>query len=242
MAKKEYTTRIKSIQEVAKDTFAVAIEKPKGFTFKAGQYTELHLLRSLPHDQKGNFREFSISSAPHEDDLLFVFRKGMSIFKNALITSKVGEKVKVTEPVGEFVLPDEPSRDIIFLVGGIGMTAIRTMIVDLVARKSPLKTMTFYSNPSRESTAFYDELTSLPKNHTVIFTMTQEENGVMWDGETSRIDAALLEKHDPHFREKQFYIVGPAGFVSSMVKLTRSEKIPFSQVKLESFGTYGEGI
>ncbi len=244
MAKKEYLTTLLKIENVADDTYAVWLKKPAHFTFVAGQYTELHLTKDMPLDPKGSFREFSISSAPHEKDLMFVFRKGESIFKNEFLQLQPGSRVKITEPVGEFVLPEKPEREIIFLVGGIGMTAIRPMIMDLVHKKSSLKTTIFYSNSTVERIAFFDELSGLPqKQHKVIFTVTGEVSANnAWKGETSRITAELLKKYEPNFREKQFYLVGPARFVTAMVALTRSEKIPFSQVKLESFGLYGKNI
>jgi ferredoxin-NADP reductase len=243
MAKKEYLSKVKKIEEVAKGTFALTVEKPKGFTFKAGQYTELHLKNIKIQDPKGNYRELSISSAPHEKDILFVFRKGESMFKNEVVKLKPGDEVAITDAVGEFTLPEKLERDIIFLVGGIGMTAIRTILMHALHKKLPLKSKTFYSNRTPEDVAFFEELKKLPKDHEVIFTMTGG-NVVSkeWKGEASRIDAKLLKKYDPKFREKQFYIVGPAGFVTAMVALTRAEKIPFSQVKLESFGTYQRGV
>lgn len=243
MAKKEFITKLLKIEKAADDTYGVWVQKPKGFEFVAGQYTELHMMHDLPQDPKGGFREFSISSAPHEKDLLFVFRKGESIFKNEFLKLQPGAKVKVTEPKGEFVLPQNPERDIVFLVGGIGMTAIRPMLMHLMHTKSSVKTITLYSNGTPERTAFFDELSALPqKQHKVIFTMTHPEASASWKGETSRIDAKLLEKNIPNFKDKQFYLVGPARFVTAMVALTRSEKIPFSQVKLESFGLYGMNI
>lgn len=242
MAKKEFITKLIKTEQVAENTYAMSLEKPKGFLHRAGQYSELHLMKEVPQDPKGKFREFSISSAPHEKELLFVFRKGESHFKNELVQLKQGDKLKVTEPIGEFVVPENPERDIIFLVGGIGMTAIRPMIMDLTQKKSSVRTTTFYSNTTFERTAFYNELQKLPKEHKVIFTMTGEDPKSPWKGERSRIDEKLLEKYEPKFLQKQFYLVGPAGFVTAMVRLTRVEKIPFSQVKLESFGLYGRNI
>lgn len=244
MAKKEYITTIKSITEVIPGTFEVRLVKPKDYHFTAGQYTEIHLINALLKDPKGNFRPFSIPSAPHEEDLMFIMRNSQSIFKNQLFKLNPGDEVIIQEPEGEFVLPEKSEREIIFLIGGIGITPIRSMLQEAVYRRLSLRTTTFYSNLSPETTAFFDELKNLPQDqHRIIFTMTGMENSKMkWDGETSRIDGALLEKYEPNFHEKQFYIVGPLGFVSAMVKLTRELKIPFSQVKLESFGVYEKGV
>ena len=51
-----------------------------------------------------------------------------SPYKQRLSTLEVGDKVDVSRPEGEFVLPEDYSKPIIFLSGGIGVTPFRSMI------------------------------------------------------------------------------------------------------------------
>ena len=240
MEKKTYTSQILKIEEVAKHTYAVFIEKPKGFNYVAGQFTGLHLIKPKVRDPKGDYRWFSIPAAPFEKDLMFVFRKSDSPFKEQLLKHKKGDKVILTEPEGMFVLPKKTDKDIIFLTGGVGITPIRSMTQQSLHDSTGQKMTLFYSNFTPEETAFFKELSEIPQEKVkIVFTMTGMEHSYsQWNGETTHIDAAMIKKYEPDYKNKLFYIVGPPGFVTAMIQLMRAEGIGFSQIKLESFGGY----
>ncbi len=243
MEKKTFETKLKSLKQVAKGTFEVTVEKPKGFAFTAGQYSALFLVNPKSQDPRGNDREFSIASSPHEKDIRFVFRETPSIFKQQLLQLKPGDAVRIQEPSGLFVLPESADREVVFLVGGVGATAVRSILNHAHANELPHKITMLYSNRTPEETVFIDELRELSKKYKIVLTMTGiEGSSSKWDEEVSRIDKNFILKHIPDYADKLFYIIGPLSFTSAMVKMTRELSIPFSQVKLESYGLYGRGI
>src|SRR5690349_22177867 len=69
---------------VARDTLAFALDKPPGFTFKAGQAIDVSLIDPAEMDAKGPRRAFSIVSAPHENHILLATRTRDSAFKRIL--------------------------------------------------------------------------------------------------------------------------------------------------------------
>ena len=70
-----------SKKEIAKDTIEISIEKPKGFSYQAGQYGVLEILN--PKEQKLDtpFRSLSMVSHPDENTLRFAMRLSESNFK-----------------------------------------------------------------------------------------------------------------------------------------------------------------
>ena len=61
--------KLKNIVELAEGTMGFYFEKPAGFQFSAGQFGEWTLIDPPETDPEGNFRTFTIASAPAEEDL-----------------------------------------------------------------------------------------------------------------------------------------------------------------------------
>ena len=232
-------TKIIGHKEIAKHTFMVEVERPEGFEYKAGQFVALGLLKPKHNDPKGNYRWFSLASAPFEATLKFVFRKSDSPFKEQLLKLRPGEKVEISAPKGEFVLPKETDREIIFLTGGVGITPVRSMITQALHEKTGHKLTLFYSNFTPEETTFFQDLLGMEKEINVVCTMTGVEHSKQqWEGETTLIDMKMVKKYVKDIPNKLFYIVGPPGFLTAMIHMLREEKIDFHNIKLESFGGY----
>ena len=62
-----YQVRLKSKREVAEKTIAWYFEKPREFSFQAGQFIDLILLDQFNIDSEEHQRTFTIASAPVED-------------------------------------------------------------------------------------------------------------------------------------------------------------------------------
>lgn len=98
--------------------------------YVAGQFIELR----VPHDDRdnrGDRRWFTLSSAPTEDSYAITTKfaaKDGSSFKDALRVLKPGSEVDMAAPIGDFVLPKDPSIPLVFVAGGIGVTPFRSMI------------------------------------------------------------------------------------------------------------------
>src|SRR5690348_10544977 len=91
-------------EEVANETMAFHFEKPKDFTFKAGQFGDFTLLNPSETDEEGNIRGFSLSHAPYEEDLMIATRMRDTAFKRVLKNLPLGTEVKLDAPYGNFVL------------------------------------------------------------------------------------------------------------------------------------------
>lgn len=232
-----YTLTIKSKEDVAKGTVAFKLEKPEGFTFKPGQYMQVIL-----SDDKSDSHTFSIASAPHEEFLMFTTRvREESTFKARLVERGAGDSIIIEAPGGQFTLPKEDDVSVVFLVGGIGITPIRSMLKHEEHGGSTRPTALFYSNRTPEEAAFLHELENLKlKNYHFIPTMTNmSDSAEEWNGETGYITAEMVEKYIDDVTAPMFYVVGPPGFVEGMISLLDSmENVPSTHVKSEDFAGY----
>jgi hypothetical protein len=78
--------------------------------YKAGQYSVVDL--GTKEDPEGSLRSFTIASSPTEKDFILISTRIRGTpFKKKLANLDLGNLVKITAPMGKFVLPDDHSLD-----------------------------------------------------------------------------------------------------------------------------------
>lgn len=237
-----YMLKLENRFPVAEGTMAFQWEKPADFIFKPGQWIHLTLPELKEFDAKGNERWFSIASAPQEDFLLIATRLRDSTFKQALSHLPLGTEIKLEGPGGNFVLHHNSSRSAVFLAGGIGVTPVRSILLDATERKLPHRIFFFDSNRRPEDAPFLDELETLSgrnPNYTFIPTMTRPETSTRpWSGETGLIDRAMLERHLGEAHDPIYYVVGPPRMVNGLHAMLNEAGIDDDDIRAEDFGGY----
>ena len=171
---------------VAEGTMAFHLDKPSGFSFKAGQFADVTLTDPLETDAEGNTRTFSIASPPFADELVFTTRMRDTAFKRSLKSAPLATKVKISPAAGSFTLHKNLAKPAIFLAGGIGITPFLSIVQQAGRDRLSQKLYLFYSNRRPEDAAFLDTLRALETtnpNFRLICTMTemskskQDKNG-----------------------------------------------------------------
>lgn len=217
--------------------------------YKAGQYSNVDL--GTKEDPKGPTRAFTIASSPTEKDaILMSTRIRDTPFKEKLSKLEKGTFVKITGPEGDFTLPDDHSKPVVFLSGGIGVTPFRSMVKYASDNHLPLKITMFDSNRNQANILYKDEFDSwgkLNKNLKIIYTITGDEREgnaltpAEWKGETGLIDKAMLTKHlsKDELDDAKFYICGPPAMLNAIRDLLKNElKVSTARIKIEEFSGY----
>lgn len=229
-------------REVAEGTMSFTFERPLGFNFNAGQHIEITLIDPLETDAEGNTRTFSIVNAPHEPNLVVATRMRDTAFKRVLKDLPTGSSMLMKGPFGNFLLHNNTEKPAVFLIGGIGITPVCSMISDATERKFPHKLMLLYSNRRPEDTAFLDDLLNLAKknqNFTFIPTMSEmERSSRSWDGEKGYISKDMLTKYVPDVQTPVYYLSGPANMVAAMRTLLNEIGVDPDNIRTEEFSGY----
>lgn len=237
-----YRTKLKSKEEIAAGTMAFHLEKPAGFIFKAGQFGDFTLVDPSETDAEGNIRGFSLASAPYEADLMFATRMRDTAFKRVLKTMEVGTEITLDAPYGSFTLHNNAKKPAVFLTGGIGVTPVRSIVLQAAHDKLPHKIFLFDSNRRPEDSAFLDELMNAQQqnpNYTFVGTMTDmEKSDLKWEGETGYITKAMLEKHVGDLTLPIYYLAGPASMVTAMRKTLNEAGVDDDNIRTEEFSGY----
>jgi ferredoxin-NADP reductase len=217
-------------------------EKPAGFTFTPGQAGDFTLNNPPETDAEGNKRSFSLAGAPFEPDLIIATRMRDTAFKRSLKIIPLGTELTLDAPWGELVLHDDAAIPAVFLTGGIGITPVRSIVLQSTHDKDARKLLLFYSNHRPEDAAFLDELTQAQNENpdfTLIATITDMgKSDQPWQGETRPIDKAILLKHLGDLATPIYYISGPPAMVDAMQKMLGEAGVKSSNIRAEEFSGY----
>jgi ferredoxin-NADP reductase len=233
--------RIKEKRQVAKGTLLVTFDLVGGeVAFKPGQYFFVTLPDVGYQDDKGLRRHITVVTSPSERGVLgFATRMRDSAFKRSLGELPVGTEVELEPPKGSFGLPEDTSRPLVFVAGGIGITVFRSMLRFIREEGLPYRVTLIYSNRDRESTAFLDELQELEQENRdlrLILTMTQDPG---WEGETRRIDSQFFRDYlERNLNESTFLVAGPPAMVEGVQDALAGAGVDEENVVAERYSGY----
>jgi naphthalene 1,2-dioxygenase ferredoxin reductase component len=107
----------------------LAIEAGGPFTFSAGQYAQVECAPGLS-------RHYSMANTPDEPELVFQVRHmpGGRTSNYVATQLKVGDRVKVSGPLGIAYLRDAHRGPIVLAAGGSGLAPIRSILCTLLER------------------------------------------------------------------------------------------------------------
>ena len=228
-------------REVAKGTLLVTFDLlGEEMDFTPGQYFHVTLPNIGDDDEKGLRRHITVVTSPNEKGVLgFATRMRDSAFKRTLRELPVGSDVEVEAPKGKFGLPDDASRPVVFVAGGIGITVFRSMLRYISEEQLPYRVTLIYSNRDRESTAFLDELRELEHalpDFKLVLTMTQDPG---WQGETRKVDGEFVRDYlDDDLNRYTFLVAGPPAMAEGVQGALRDAGVRDENVIAEHYSGY----
>ncbi len=197
--KKKITLSLVAKKEIGENIYEFVFSPDSKFNFNPGQYVELTL--GHKSDDRGNRRYFTIASSPTEEKIKFGIRLNTpsSSFKDTLQNLSVGSKVIAGQLAGDFVLSQDPAKEVVFIAGGIGITPFRSMIKYLLD-----------SNQQRSITLLYFAREQSHFVYKEIFSEAQTKLGLKVEYLVSKeLTTETIKKHVNEPTTKLFYISGP---------------------------------
>lgn len=231
-----YQAKFLNSRQLAKDTMLFEFEKPADFDFQAGQFINMTVQGEYT-DETADCRFMSMASAPYEDQLSFGMRMSKSAFKRNLQNLKTGDHIELSPPSGRLTLQSAEVRPIFGLLGGIGITPMRSIVRQMLHQQKENPVTLLYSNRTADDAAWLDEFSQLAEQHGQIEfvpTMTREKN---WSGEQGRIDKQMIKKYLPA-NDVLYYVVGYPQFVMTIQQYLSQLNIPRENIKFEAFFAY----
>lgn len=203
------------------------------FRFRSNQAIRLVLPGVV--DPWGPSRAFSLSSSPSELGVASVTAKMTgSPYKEGLRSLRRGDAVEAIGPYGDLLY--DPSRDSLFLAGGIGVTPFRGMMRFAIDLGEHARVRMLYSARVAEEFAFKRELDSFARQDErvdVRYTVTRPaESTVPWPGRTGRMDEAWIREGLEGLERPRVFVVGLPQMAIETLDLLRT-RVGLSEEDLE---------
>lgn len=229
--RRDIKLRFVSKKQMGASTFEFTFDSPK-LQFEPGQYLELTLIHPRS-DMRGYRRIFSIASKPGDDQLTIgtkIMAKPSS-FKQALMELKPGAIVHATRIAGDFVLPKDPSRPIVCIAGGIGITPFISFVT-----ASDRDMQLIYAVNDVSELSFVDTL----KQHDIDVTVVSKDDAKLpdhdWKHRTGWLNQDMLKELIDIDSQPVVYISGPPAMVVNLRQAVKN--IGVKDVKVDEFAGY----
>jgi len=219
-----YVLRLKGVRRLTPTTYEVSFNRPPDLRFRSGQYAELTMAHARA-DSRGNRRTFSIASPPTATEVRFAFKvsgRGSS-FKKALVALKPGSPVRLDHIAGDFTLPSDTTRPLLFIAGGIGATPYRSMIGSLT---SPRDIVLLYLVTDLQDVTYKADFDQAA------------QFGVRTEYVHGRLGPEILQRLVPDLNKRLVYISGPEGLVRSGKTMISRLGIARRAIRTDHFSGY----
>ena len=233
MFKAKLIEKIKRAEDVESFRFSTQ-EK---IDFLPGQFLQV-IFDEADLSNKEHNKYLSFSSSPTKDYIEVTKRISKSQFSKKLIDLKIGNEVLFKGPLGNCVYKDEYKK-IGFLIGGIGITPVISIIEYIVDKNLDTDIVLLYSNKT-EDIAFREELDGWRdccQNIKIIYTVTdcQPKDLKCIAG---RITKDLMVKVISDWPQRIFFIFGPPNMIGAMNNLCLEVGCDRKILKIETFVGY----
>ncbi len=223
-------------KEEAKGTKSFFFEPKEKIDWLPGQYFYITLPKLNHEDPKGNVRHFTNSASPTEGNIMRITTRVReeSGFKQTLDELKIGEIVEGRGPNGIFTMDENTTGSHIFLAGGIGITAARSIAKFVIDKNVGITFNLVYSNSIPAEITFRQELESWAKSHPnfkVNFIITSIDG---------RINESLINKlfSKEEIKKSTFWVSGPPAMVTAMEDMLSKMRVLLDSIRTEKFTGY----
>jgi len=210
----------------------------KKVEFLPGQFARIIFDEEAINNSSLN-KYLSISCSPERGYLEFTKRITASDFSKHLMALAVGDVINMARPSGHCVF-DESLDGMVFLVGGIGITPVISMLEYIADKKFKNKMDIFYSNETDKDVPFKNILDSWTRDNEALrvhynFTGCVENDEGCFRG---RINSDYILNKVPDIKERTAFIFGPPAMVEAMKDICESMGDCPVKMKYESFVGY----
>jgi ferredoxin-NADP reductase/Na+-translocating ferredoxin:NAD+ oxidoreductase RnfD subunit len=225
--------------KLAPDIYELRFKPNRPLRFTAGQYLEWTL--KLPHpDSRGNRRTFTVASSTDETTVRLGVKIGpgrRSRFKQYLETMDTGDTMSVANPAGEFTLPSDSHRKLVWLAGGIGITPFRAMAASLVhtGHKRDIVLIHQGSTPASFAYRAFFESEAMGRGIRPHYLVTKSDVKLADQGLSGPLDPDKLKTLVPDYLTRAFYLSGPTGLIQDQTRMLKAAGVRKKNIITDDF-------
>lgn len=198
-------------------TFVFTPPEPRRFDFMPGQFLtfELEIGGETIH------RCYTIASSPTRPYSIetTIKRTPGGLVSNWLHDElKIGMRLRVMLPAGEFSFVHHPAEKFLFISAGSGVTPLMSMTRALVDVGEDRDVIFLHAARSPDDIIFRDELATMARRARKLRLATICESDApltSWDGRRGRLTSTMLQEIAPDLVDREIFVCGPGPFMKA---------------------------
>ncbi|MEH6467300.1 MAG: hypothetical protein V7722_06680, partial [Porticoccus sp.] len=144
-----------------------------------------------------------------------------------------GDRLMISAPAGDFILPKAPERDVVLVSAGVGVTPMMSMLKAQLQKQSNISTTFIHCAQSKEKHCLQQDIKDLKASHNfACFTAYMDDDRGDHQGflDQSAMDKFLAKD------DVDYYFCGPFPFMVALRKLLLERGVKEEQLHYEVFG------
>ncbi|MFA6523658.1 MAG: FAD-binding oxidoreductase [Candidatus Peribacteraceae bacterium] len=232
-----FTVRCLGKKLVAPGVYEFRVEKPQGFTFTAGQFA-FFVVPAAGNPADVQNRAYSIASAPHDPELLFVIKIVKGGRAGAWFENVVSEGTTMTMqgPCGVFTLDRKTAKPYLFIATGTGIAPFRSQARSLLLEQGEKREIHLLFGVLKKVDMFWEEeWKKMEEEHPNFHAhISYLDGGIDWHGESGAVPdrACTIINASPC----SIYLCGSEQIVKELKQVCLEKlQVPKEDVHAESF-------
>ena len=206
---------VSEILELAPNVLQITASLDDGFEFQPGQWVNFRF-------PEGVSRAYTIASAPERPQAIqLCVRLGPGRGSVALKNLKAGAEVTIDGPYGEFLLPANDNKPVVFLAGDTGIAPVRSIVLHMLAVHDD-RAITVLYEPDRRHILYSADFDPLARSGAIVH-------------ESGRIET-LIERNRRSLTNATIMAVGFDQFLDRARTILRDLELDTGAIITESFG------
>jgi ferredoxin-NADP reductase len=219
----ENIVKILNIEQVTHDVKRFQLEKPKGYTFKPGQATDVSINIPALKEEKRPFTFTGLNSADYLEFTIKIYTDHDGI-TNKLGMLKPGSELIIRDVWGDI----EYKGDGTFIAGGAGITPFISIFRDLKQRNKIGNNLLIFANKTVKDIILENELKLLLGNSFVNILSGEKAKGYSY----GLITEEFLKKNIPAL-SGNYYLCGPPPMMEAVIKILKTIGISEQSITME---------
>lgn len=213
--------------KIAPNIYDFIFTSNQKMNFVPGQYMEWTLAHGNT-DSRGSRRYMTIASSPTETDIRVgvKFAENGSSWKKSLLELGSAKHIVASQLAGEFTLPKDKNKKLVFIAGGIGVTPYRSMVKYLLDQGETRDIVILYAAKTKDDFVYKNIFSKAKALGVTTHYITSAEG---------HINEEMIMKLIPDFKDRTFYFSGPRSMIVSIDKNLHKMKLPKSRIITDYF-------
>lgn len=224
--------RIIHVEKATHDTSVLRLVPAGGplFSFRAGQYCHL----KNPTFRPDEIHSFSIASGEYTKDYVEFCIKEYGQWTKTTSALKVGDLLHIEGPFGDVFL-DTSLSYVVFLVGGVGIAPVMSMIRTIGELDQPVVPVLLYGARTPGDLVYKNEIEQIlaKKNGKVSYIFSHLPPDFLWNGHRGFITPEIITSEVDLTKQPAFYMFGPPIFVDTMATELTGLGVPNTSIHKE---------